>query len=324
MRRDRESLARLRGAAGAHDALSQLEGIEGVPARGVCELANCRAEEARVESCADELVELVDGERPDGQPLCHCEAEWGLAARASGGKETNRLVDQPAAGELDCQRGGTVEPVHVVDGYDDRCILSRATEQLRQRDRDRTLIGGLAAGVLEQQCGPQCVPLRRRKGADLVAQLVEQITECRKGQLPFGGRRPRLQDAEASTASLVETGGPQRRLADSGVAFEQQLRPGVSAQKLEDAIELCLAPDEGRRGRQGHVEDDATARSAGQVILTRSGGPARAVSHPRVTMSRAQPRLASDRSRALARDSRRPRTSAAGSTSRTRSRAHAA
>src|SRR5204863_9558361 len=162
-----------------------------------------------------------------------------------------------------------------------------------------------------------------RKGADLIAQLVEQVAERRKGQLPFVGRRPRLQDAEASTASLVETGGPQRRLADSGVAFEQQLRPGVSAQELEDAIELCLAPDESRRGRQGHVEDDATARSAGQVILTRSGGPARAVSHPRVTMSRAQPRLASDRSRALARDSRRPRTSAAGSTSRTRSRAHA-
>jgi hypothetical protein len=134
----------------------------------------------------------------------------------------------------------------VVDREQQRPLGRERREDTHQRRRTRPWIRRLV-GFRSQQDSGQCAILRRRKRrARLVECAPDEIGKDGVRELRFTLRRPRLQHPEAAILRGTDRLQPDRRLADSGLALEQQ-RSRTFRDRVDergDYRKLPLAPHE--------------------------------------------------------------------------------
>jgi hypothetical protein len=121
--------------------------------------------------------------------------------------------------------GGPVKPWQVVDRDDNGGGLRQGPDHTEEGDRDRPLIGRLGPGLGAQQRHVERPPLRAGQPAEHgLRHRFQQIRERREAERGLRLDRAAGQHLPATMAGLVDPGRPQRRLADAGLALDQQRR----------------------------------------------------------------------------------------------------
>ena len=96
------------------------------------------------------------------------------------------VLDAPEDEPEHARRGG-VEPLHVVNGDQERCLFRHGSEQGERRERDSPLVGRMAVGLAQQQADLERFTLRRRKPGEVVlGQVVEHVAQSREGERHLG------------------------------------------------------------------------------------------------------------------------------------------
>jgi len=152
----------------------------------------------------------------------------GRAGRVFGGdrgQQAGRLGGEPALRVLKDRGRRTVEPGQVVDPDDHRGGLRERPDHAEEGDRDRSLVRWLGPGLGAQQGHVKRPPLRARQpGERRLGHRFEQIPEGGEAERRLRLDRAAGEHLPPTPAGLVETGRPQRRLADAGLALDQQRR----------------------------------------------------------------------------------------------------
>ena len=175
-----------------------------------------------------------------------------MRACACAREEAHRLRSQAPQGELEHGRGGRVEPLHIVDGDDDGRRSREGAEDVEQSEADGALVGGLRAGVLEQQRDPEGVLARRpeRRQRALV-DTAEQVGKTRERDRRLSLNCTAGEDNSSSAARFIDTVVPEKRLAHAGLAGQQQRRrtPADALEETGDRAELGFACNHSTRHR---------------------------------------------------------------------------
>jgi hypothetical protein len=183
-------------------------------------------------------VPVVQRRRPQlGQPGVR-ERALAVADRED---QHDRLFGQPAGGEQQRRRGLAVQPLRVVDQYQQRRLFGEVGQQREHGQPDQQRVLGRRGGQPER--GPERPRLHRRQTVDPVGPRAQQQEQRRVRELGLG-----LDPAAAQHRRAGLDGGPggvveQCRLADPGLAAQHQRAaasgPGAGEQPVE---ELDLGP----------------------------------------------------------------------------------
>ena len=237
------------------------------PERGPRDRADARGEHLpqRVEAEGPELEHV---EPPGKERARGVQRVAPLGARAHGREQADRLAVEPPERVTQRARRGGVEPLGVVDGEDDR---PRRGEPAQRRQH-----GAPADGRLELRV------VRRRPHA----RVLEEVDEAaeRERRLLLGG--PREQHAELPLPAALDRVEPERRLADAGLAADQQ-RPrarGDGPHERLDASRLGFATDDlcvAARDEGGELAHRASIGRPSPAVVARGGAVVRSARrHP--------------------------------------------
>ena len=144
------------------------------------------------------------------------------------------------------QRGGGVEPLHVVNRDHERAGLGERSEHGEQRERDTLLVGRVVALVIQQERHLERVPVARRKLVQGIHVVSQQVAE---GRVREARLRLRGASAERSGPRLLRARQrrlPDRRLTGAGLALDHECprrMPGGLEEELH-ALELLLSSNE--------------------------------------------------------------------------------
>jgi hypothetical protein len=193
--------------------------------------------------------------------------ERGRAGRVPGGgrgEQAGRLGGEPALRVLQDRGRGPVEPGEIIDPDEHRGGHGEGPEHAKEGDRDRSLIGRLRPRLGAQQGHVQCPPLRGRQCAEHRRRhRFEQVPERGEAQRGLRLDRAAGEHVPAAVAGLADPGRPQRRLADAGLALEQQPR--------REAGHLVEEPSE--PAQFGGTAVDARVRAGRPLHATPPGSP---------------------------------------------------
>ena len=148
---------------------------------------------------------------------------------------------QPADGELERAQRRAVEPLHVVDGHDDRALGGKGLEEAEEAHGRRPRVR-LPVGLGAQQRDVEGASLRRGQVVlQLGVRLCDEIGQRRVGErrLRLGG--PRDEDAEPPPGGAGKRLAPDRRLADAGLAVEDE-RTAPFGDHVEKALDRGDVP----------------------------------------------------------------------------------
>ena len=195
---------------------------------------------AEAERGQDEVVEAIAGR-------CPVEVERRLR-RARGPlrkQQADRLVGQAPGGEAEHRRARPVEPLHVVDGDDERCRPSQRPQPGQRGERDGLLVGLLVA--LGQEEGDlERAALRAGEVLQHLGVGAEEVAERSMGEARLRLGRTRGDHPHARRLRAAHRRLPQRRLADACLARDEQ-RPPTRGDRLEEplhALQLLVSSDE--------------------------------------------------------------------------------
>ena len=199
-----------------------------------------------------ELQQALDGAEAERGQVEAVEAIGGPVeaerrGRRAGGslreQQGDRLVGQAPRREGEHRGGGPVEPLHVVDGDDERRGARQGAQRGQGGERDGLLVRR-RAGVGDEQRGLERAPLR---GGEVVQRLgvgAEQVAERGVGEarLRLGGTRGDRPHARGLGAS--DRRPPERRLADPRLARDQQRARSRPLEEPLHALQLLVPSDE--------------------------------------------------------------------------------
>ncbi len=179
-------------------------------------------------------------------------------------QDPNRQVLEPAKSELQHPGGRSIEPLHVVDGDDDRSGPGQRTQDRAHRCADCPDIGNSALQTTTKQGDVYGTLLWIGQVPEhLLVEPSQQVGESRERQLRLGLRRTRREHAIRASGRLLDPFVPQDGLADTGFAFQEQRNGPVlnSTHEIAQSGEFALAPDDDL-GHRGSVQ----GRAPGEIL----------------------------------------------------------
>jgi hypothetical protein len=189
-------------------------------------------------------AQWTDGE-PDSATTLECALEHPGRPRAPGEQEDGLTGVESPRGERERVRRRPVEPLHVVDGHDDRTLARQCAQDVEQREPDRVRLRS-AVRILAEERRFECASLRCRQTFQPIEfDAVQQIDQAAERQLGVGAARSHREDATSPRSTAVEPGLPQGRLAYPRSADEHQRSARrIRIEELPELGKLGLAPDD--------------------------------------------------------------------------------
>ena len=247
--RHRKPLAGLQAQRSRLHRAAELQREERVPAR---ELVHVMEDRAGGHPAEPELQQALDGAEAERGQVEAVEAIGGPVEaerrrRRAGGslreQQGDRLVGQAPRSEGEHRGGGPVEPLHVVDGDDERRGARQGAQRGQGRERDGLLVRR-RAGVGDEQRGLERAPLRGGEVLQRLGVRAEQVAERGVGEarLRLGGTRGDRPHARGLGSS--DRRPPERRLADPRLARDQQRARSRPFEEPLHALQLLVPSDE--------------------------------------------------------------------------------
>ena len=249
-----EGLSRAERDVALREAPGQLDGEVRVATGRGLQLPKRGWPEMDVEAGAYESPERVTVERPDEEAsdrlgrerLVKCERHVGLgpAARED---EADRLATQAPGGELQGARRRSVEPLEVVESDYEGSRGGERSEHPEDAERDCSRKRRRSLGIDLQECDLESPALRNGQlGGRRIGNLLEQVAERGEGELGLRLDRPAGEHAVRAVERPQDRFSPEGRLADPGVALEQEAdwAGGHCVEKSRELVELLLASDQ--------------------------------------------------------------------------------
>ena len=255
---NRKLLAESERAASALERARKLEREEGVASRGLPEPDQRRPRERRVEAGAQQLLNGAHGQAAHldrSQPsFGHGAAKPGRQIAANGKQRRDPLIVE--AGERISKRRERrgVQPLDVVDRETDGSVAGEQPQRPEESGGHRAVIGVHPRLPEQQRCLERPLLDRRQLRQDLAGGMAEEVGQTCEREPGLGLRRLRGQNPVSLGGRSVDTGQPQRRLADPGLARQHgdaRKLLGV-VEKPDDRSELFVPTDE-LAVRDGHV-----------------------------------------------------------------------
>ena len=256
--RDREGEPR-RTCVSAQRGSRDLQREERVPSRCLRQARERRRWQPDTEARPHELGQFVDRERHERESR---DAFLRQRARepqrerrphpACRDQPADRVVAEPANGELQRANGRDVEPLDVVERHEDGTTGRRLPQDGQRRRVHRARIGRRPRRRRTQQRDLECGPLRIGEEREQVAHSLQQIGETREGKRRLGLGGADRQHAPAPIERPTHTSVPERRLPDPRRPVQHERRRPVH-QPVQERIqprELVLPPDDVRPTRR--------------------------------------------------------------------------
>ena len=251
--RDRKRLERV--DVGVEHAC-QLEREERVPARALVDAEQRLPREGSVEPVEQEAVQGADAERPDRQPpdalllerLFELGRAWAFPEPPRQQHEHAVGLD-PSQREREHGRRGRIEPLDIVDREHERPALAQELQHVAHSHGERAVVDDSARPVFEQERLRERPPPRRRQpGKDVCQRALEEVGQPQAGKTALGLGGPRGEEQVPAFPRVLDTGSPQRRLADPRLALQHECRYplGPRVQEGVNPLELLLSPDDPR------------------------------------------------------------------------------
>jgi hypothetical protein len=179
------------------DETGQLQREERVPARALVDAEEGLAAERSAEAVEQQPLERTDAERLDlkvletlcGERVLELRRPYALG-RAAGEQDDDGLRHDPPQREHQGVHRRGVEPLHVVDGEEQRALVGEQLERLADSDGEGAPVDRIARRVLEQQRDlERPLPRRRQRRQHVVENSLEEIaqTGIGKAALRLGG-----------------------------------------------------------------------------------------------------------------------------------------
>ena len=255
-------LSRRDGTLACLHGSCKLDGEERIPARGLCEPHQRRPAESPRRALEQEPHDRVVGQRLDRDEVNRFDMiEVSRCVGPLRGEEADRGSFSPTERKRNCRRRESIHPMCVVHCNQNRRLAGQGTEQAANGDADRPPVGRQPLRVLEQHRHPQSTPLRLGKGADVVLEAGEEITERSERQSTFSLSRPRNEHAPVAASRRFDACAPEHGLADSRLAFENESgrrQAGALEECLDSGQLLCSANDAGSIDPFPHDFEDGT------------------------------------------------------------------
>ena len=133
------------------------------------------------------------------------------------------LVTQAAKRDLQHAGGGRVEPLPIVDGDDHGPSLGQEPQHIQHGEPDRVRIRRAVAGLGEQQRDLQRPPSQGdERGRRLLEHGGDQLREPGEGKRRLGLDSTAGQNTLETLTALLDARLPEDRLADAGLAGEDE------------------------------------------------------------------------------------------------------
>ena len=165
--------------------------------------------------------------------------------RPCGSNERHPLCEESACDEREDLRGGSVEPMRVVDDPDERPVLRRLGEQRQRREPDEEPVG--RSPVVHPEDRLERVTLRERQPGEVIEQREAELVQAAVGELHLGldPRGPNV--VGPGTFDVIGQVAEQRGLAHAGLATKHEHPTPALAHINQEAIKrltLGLPPEE--------------------------------------------------------------------------------
>jgi hypothetical protein len=252
------SSSRLEPDPAAFQLLRELAGDERVPASRVEQSHEHRPWQLQTSASDDQLMDRRQRHRSDLEPVDalraqrELEIQRGSLTRPQRCHDRNRCVGESPQRESERSRGRAVEPLQVVDADQNGALRSAASQHLEQRHAHCPRVDPRAFDA--QQRDFERPSLRRRKQRQrLLAQIVHEIAQRGERELHLGPGRHRGEHLESARASVVQELAPDRRLADPGLARDDQDSGAGGLQQPEGGAQLVVATEQPRRLVNAHM-----------------------------------------------------------------------
>jgi hypothetical protein len=225
--------------------------------------AQQRSRQLHTEPIHDETLHSSNAQRSNvDQRNTRAPVEVGnMASRLAGShgqnSRTARLAQAPKR-EIEHGARRPIDPLKIVDREHRTALSSEDTERRHQRSPQRPHIRSPRGPVREQKRRFQRAPLRRRQlRQHLVDDRLHQIREDRQPQRPLSLHRTGYQHTSPLIGSRSRRRLPQRRLAHTSLAGQNNDRaPGLRPHTPHHA-QLISAPHD-PRGHRTHPPGDTT------------------------------------------------------------------
>ena len=153
-------------AAAALERPSELEGVEGIPARHLMNADRDGTRQPRRHALAEQPAggseaQATDLDR-DERVLRHAAPQPFRCRSANGEQGSDTLGVEAGECEADCRESGAVEPLDIVDGDEHGSIASENPERTEEGRGDRTLVDG-DLGLAQEERGLDGSALQRRQ-----------------------------------------------------------------------------------------------------------------------------------------------------------------
>ncbi len=231
-----------------------------------------RPRERHADLVAEKPVQRSRAQRPQPHStdfeISPSETEWRhtLARDALGHQEAGRFIDQPARHELEHERRGRIQPLHVVHRQEDAPICGQPLDDAKTRRRDRPLIRWRPLLLREQERRFERTPLDRGDRSERFAQYrLEQVGQPRKRQPSLALCRTRDEDANIALSRLFQPDAPHGCLSDTRLTRKHERRWELAVEKGADGSEFLVSPDD-RGERGGHDKVDYATNRRGDLI----------------------------------------------------------
>lgn len=239
--------------------------------------------ERPAESVADETVDSPDAHRADGQLLDGIRSKGALEgcelrAFPATAREDKARRDHLEAVQCERKCGGRrgINPLDVVNRDDKRLLRGEKFDRAANSGSDRALIDDRARLVLQKQRDLEGSPTRRSETRKhLLEHPLEEIGEASVGQAMISLRRTRRQDEVAERLGLLDSCGPQGRLADPGVSLEHERRgsgPRLHEESFERSELFFPADDRDRHAPRDDRDGSRRARQGEARVSVRPCG----------------------------------------------------
>ncbi len=268
---DAQRLARRWPCIGALELATELERKERVTRRGLENAGELRPGQLEPEAIPEQMVERAETQWPDPEPLEPLVGEGALELEGSRDlgnlpqrrQQADALLAETSQRDLEhaCRR--RVEPLDVVERSDDRAALGEKAKHIEQGESDRARIGSLLARLGEEKCDLERATTRwGERGRHLVEDRRQEVGETREGEQRLGLDASMGEDAAEALSGLLDTRLPEDRLADAGLAGEDEgRRPLLDlSEKRLDRAKLLVAPNDCRCGHSPGIVMRRTGR----------------------------------------------------------------
>ena len=208
-----------------------LERVERIPVRCLMHLRESRARERDTELLEHHMVERTDVERPyidvtephGGQRSRQLSDQEALEQNAAREKDPDALGSETSCRVGESGRRCRVQPLHVVDGDDQRPLLGEGAQRVQDCDADGVWVGRQALVVVQHQCAGERSFLSDGQWSQrFVENLVQQVADPGEAERRLALGRHCLQHPRAALFGNGDACSPDRRLSGAGVALEHE------------------------------------------------------------------------------------------------------